>query len=189
RIAADSQTSARLALNAGIDVELPATDCYGEPLLQAVRSGAIDEALLDLSVRRILALKFRLGLFENPYVDVDKAAAIFDTPAQRELARTIAQQSMVLLKNDNQMLPLSKKLRSIAVIGPNADDVRNMIGDYAYPCHIESLAEMKEKGTSFNNPIPESIEMVDNFVPVESVLEGIRAAVSPETTIHYAKGC
>lgn len=189
RIAADSQTSARLALNAGIDVELPATDCYGEPLLQAVRSGAIDEALLDLSVRRILALKFRLGLFENPYVDVDKAAAIFDTPAQRELARTIAQQSMVLLKNDNQMLPLSKQLRSIAVIGPNADDVRNMIGDYAYPCHIESLAEMKEKGTSFNNPIPESIEMVDNFVPIESVLEGIRAAVSPETTIHYAKGC
>lgn len=189
RISADKQTSARLALDAGIDVELPSTDCYGEPLLQAVREGTIEEASVDRSVRRILRLKFRLGLFENPYVDVEQAAIVFDTPAQRDLARTIARQSMVLLKNDDQTLPLSKNLRSIAVIGPNADDVRNMIGDYAYPCHIESLVEMMEQGTDFNNPIPDSVEMVDNFVPIDSVLEGIRAAASEETEIRYVKGC
>lgn len=189
RISGDKQRSAHLALRAGIDVELPSTDCYGDPLLQAVREGTIDEASVDDSVRRILALKFRLGLFENPYVDADTAPAIFDTPAQRDLARSIAQQSMVLLKNDGQTLPLDKNLRSIAVIGPNANSVRNMIGDYAYPCHIESLVEMMEKGTDFNNPVPDSIEMVDNFVPIDSVLEGIKAAVSDDTEIWYVKGC
>lgn len=188
-ISGDRQTSARLALKAGIDVELPSTDCYGTPLLQAVRDGIVDEALVDCSVRRILTMKVRMGLFENPYVDAGQAAAVFDTPAQRDLARTIAQQSIVLLKNENETLPLSRSLSSMAVIGPNADNVRNMIGDYAYPCHIESLAEMKEKGTTFNNPMPESIEMVDNFVPIRSILEGLRDAAGPDTVVHYVKGC
>jgi beta-glucosidase len=188
-ISPDKETSAHLALEAGIDVELPSTDCYGEPLKGALDRGEIDMALIDRSVRRILTMKFEMGLFENPFVEAEQAAAVFDTPAQRGLARQIAQQSIVLLKNEGETLPLRKDLRSIAVIGPNADDVRNLIGDYAYPCHVESLAEMRERGTSFNLPMPPSMELADNFVPIRSILEEIRDKVSPDTTIHAVKGC
>ena len=189
RIAADAEQSARLALEAGVDVELPTTDCYGLPLKQAIQKKQIDVALIDRSVRRILATKFALGLFENPFVDPEQTMSVFDTPPQRRLAREIAQKSMVLLKNEGGLLPLSKKVRSIAVIGPNANDVRNMIGDYAYPCHIETLVEMKEKGTKFSMPFPESIDLVDNFVPIRPILEGIAEKVSEGTSVHYARGC
>ncbi|MEJ2149029.1 MAG: glycoside hydrolase family 3 protein, partial [Chloroflexota bacterium] len=99
-ISPDKETSAHLALEAGIDVELPSTDCYGEPLKGALDRGEIDMALIDRSVRRILTMKFEMGLFENPFVEAEQAAAVFDTPAQRGLARQIAQQSIVLLKNE-----------------------------------------------------------------------------------------
>jgi beta-glucosidase len=138
----------------------------------------------------VLRLKFQLGLFENPYVDVQKTHTVFDTPDQRQLAYEIAQKSIVLLKNEDNLLPLDRSLNSIAVIGPNADNVRHLIGDYAYPCHIESLAEMRSAGRNvFNMPIPDKIEMVDNFVPISSILTGIKNKVSPETKVYYAQGC
>jgi beta-glucosidase len=188
-ISASKARSAQLALEAGIDIELPSTDCYGEPLKGALDRNEIDAALIDRSLRRILAMKFEMGLFENPFVEVEQAASVFDTPLQRDLARQIAHESIVLLKNEGETLPLSKDLRSVAVIGPNADDVRNLIGDYAYPCHVESLAEMKEQGTSFNMPMPGSVELVDNFVPIRSILEEIRDKLAPETALKVVKGC
>ncbi|MCB0213380.1 MAG: glycoside hydrolase family 3 protein, partial [Anaerolineae bacterium] len=189
QIATDKADAAAMALDAGIDVELPSTDCYAGPLRQAVESGALDEATLDQAVSRVLRLKFMLGLFENPYVDAQQAQTLFDTPDHRQLAYEIAQKSIVLLKNEGAMLPLDKQLNTIAVIGPNADTVRNMIGDYAYPCHIESLAEMRDEDNIFNMPIPDKIEMVDNFVPIISILAGIKNKVSSETKISYAQGC
>ena len=84
-VASDPAGAARLALNAGIDVELPATNCYGAPLLQAVQAGSLSESLIDTAVGRILRKKFELGLFENPYVDVERVASVFETPAQREI--------------------------------------------------------------------------------------------------------
>jgi beta-glucosidase len=141
-IAATKADAARLALEAGIDIELPGTDCYGAPLHAAIESGAVSVALIDEVVGRVLALKFRLGLFERVHVAPDQAPAVFDTPAQRDLAREIARKSIVLLKNSGGLLPLRKDVRSIAVIGPNADTVRHQMGDYSYPAHIETLLEM-----------------------------------------------
>lgn len=189
QLVATKSEAAMMALDAGIDVELPSTDCYADPLRQAVESGAMDEATFDHAVSRVLSLKFMLGLFENPYVDAQKAQTVFDTPDQRQLAYEVAQKSIVLLKNEDNLLPLDKSLNSIAIIGPNADSVRNMIGDYAYPCHIETLVEMRDEDNVFNMPIPDKIEMVDNFVPIISVLAGIKNKLSSETKISYAQGC
>ncbi len=181
----DKASAARLALEAGLDVELPFTDCYGDPLRQAVITGDIPEALIDRSVRRVLLQKFALGLFENPYVD--EAAVAFDTPRQRALARQIAEKSIVLLKNDG-LLPLSKSTASIAVIGPNADSVRNLFGDYAYPAHVETILE-SQMNNVFNNPVATGIEQVEDFIPAMSVLAALHEKVGANTQIHYAKGC
>ena len=184
---ANKTESANAALDAGMDVELPFTDCYGDPLRQAVLDGKIAESLVDVAVRRILTQKFVLGLFENPYVD--PSVVHFDTEPERQLAREIAQKSIVLLKNDGNLLPLSKALGSIAVIGPNADSVRNLFGDYAYPAHIETLMEVKNKANPFNQPLPAEMENADDFIQAISVLEAIKAKVSAGTRIEYAKGC
>lgn len=166
-VAADKTEAAIKALIAGIDVELPGVNCYGEPLLRAVREGFISEAVIDEAVRRVLRVKEMLGLFDNPYVDPEKAPAVFDTPEQRALALEIARKSIVLLKNDG-LLPLRKDLKSIAVIGPNAASTRNLLGDYTFTAHL-------------------SLER--DAVPVVSILDGIKSKVSEGTVVRYAKGC
>lgn len=188
-VTSDKKGAAKLALEAGVDVELPSTDYYGLPLRELIESGEIDIDFVNEAVKRVLKIKFELGLFENPYINEEKAVEIFDTNEQRELAYKIAQESIVLLKNENNLLPLKKDLKSIAVIGPNADSIRNMIGDYAYPCHIESLLEMRETDNVFNTPLPESLEAKDIYVPIVTVLQGIKAKVSSNTEVLYAKGC
>ena len=186
-IARDEGDAARLALEAGIDVELPAVHCYGEPLRAAVQSGTVSMSLVDAAVRRVLRMKFALGLFDNPYVDAGAAAAVFDTAEQRHLARRIAQQSIVLLKNDG-VLPLDPTLSSIAVIGPNANSVRNLQGDYHYPTHIEAMFGAVKEGDV--SPRPDgSVNLAQHFVPTVTVLEGIRRAVSAQAVIHAATGC
>ncbi len=179
--------AARLSLEAGMDVELPFTDCFGSPLQQAVKQGIVKEGQIDVALRRALAQKFALGLFDNPYVD--PGSVNFDTPKDRALARQLAQKSMVLLKNEADLLPLSKDIASIAVIGPNADSVRNLFGDYAYPAHIETLIEMKDHGNVFNQPLPDIIATAGDFISAISVLNAIKDKVSPKTQIHYARGC
>lgn len=187
-VAKDKGEAAGLALEAGIDIELPSTDCYGQPLRQAIESGTVSESLVDEAVRRVLKMKFLLGLFENPYVAVERVSEVFDTPEQRRLARQIAQKSIVLLKNEGDLLPLKKDLSSIAVIGPNADSIRNMLGDYAYPAHIE-LLEFMQSSQVLETPKPGKMELGDIYVPMRSVLEGIKDRVSPQTRLYYAKGC
>ncbi len=145
--------AAAIALNAGLDVELPSTDCFGDPLLEAIRSGSVSDVTVNNAVRRVLRAKFELGLFENPHVDPEAASSVVDTPFHRDLARRIARKSMVLLKN-NDVLPLRDDLSSIAVIGPNADVARNMFGDYTYPAHIESLLEMRQSRECLLHPLP-----------------------------------
>jgi len=186
-IAADRAKAAFLALDAGLDVELPSSDCYDQPLKEAIQKGSIPLALVDQSVRRILTQKFALGLFDNPFVD--EGAVNFDTPEQRQLARRIAERSMVLLKNEPKLLPLNKALKSIAVIGPNANSTRNLFGDYAYPAHMETLLELKTNGNVFNQPIPEGLESVEDFIPAITILDAIKSKVGPQTQVHYAPGC
>jgi len=185
-VAVDRADAAKVALEAGIDVELPGTDCYGAPLKEAIEKGDVRESLIDTVVSRVLHQKFQLGIFDNPYVEED--AIQFDTDADRTLARELAQKSIVLLKNEDNLLPLKKDVGSIAVIGPNADKVRNLFGDYAYPAHMETLMEMKK-----NNPmgmtLPEMDFSADDFIPAISILQGIKDAVSKDTQITYAEGC
>jgi len=114
--AADEKDAAQKAINAGVDMEM-ASRCYFENLNQLVSSGAITEDLLDNAVRNILQLKFKLGLFENPYVPEEKQN-IFGKEESFKAALKAAEQSVVLLKNENQILPLSKDINSVAVIGP-----------------------------------------------------------------------
>lgn len=188
-VAQSKAEAARQALAAGIDVELPGTDCFGEPLRQAVETGAVTMELIDQAVNRLLALKFRLGLFEQPLVPADLAAAVFDTPEQRGVALEVARKSIVLLKNADNRLPLRKDLGSIAVIGPNADNVRHQMGDYSYPAHIETLLEMLETPALLPQTLPDKVELTDIGVAMVSVLEGINKKVGPTTHVHYARGC
>lgn len=157
-VAASKQDAARLALEAGVDIELPDIDAYGT-LAEQVRAGRISEATLDKSVARILRAKFLLGLFENPYVDPEQAARVNNSPDHRELARQAAREALILLKNENHLLPLDRsKIKSIAVIGPNAA-----------VCHLGGYS--------------------DNPGPTVSVLEGIKQKAGSAIKVSYAEGC
>ena len=126
--AAESRAeAAKRAIEAGLDMELPESHCFDE-LLALVKKGEISEELIDEAVRRVLRVKFWLGLFENCYVDPEYAERICDCEEHRKLALEAARKSIVLLKNDGT-LPLSKNLKSIAVIGPNASVMR--LGGYS----------------------------------------------------------
>lgn len=145
RTAADPGEAAAQALRAGMDMELPALDCYGAPLKAGVESGDVPIDLVDRSVRRVLAIKDRLGLFDDPYVDASAAPAVFDTVEQRALARRAAGASIVVLTNDG-VLPLRGDVGRIAAIGPAADDRRLLQGDYHYPAHAEIVFEQSATG-------------------------------------------
>lgn len=188
-IAKDKQQAAKMALYAGLDVELPNTDCMGGPAKEAAESGALDIAYIDRAVCRVLLAKFRLGLFEKPYVDEHAASGMMDTPAQRQAAYTAAQKSIVLLKNERHTLPLNGAVKSIAVIGPSADDVRYLLGDYAYPCHIENLVEIYEGNNALGQPLPDQMELEDIYPPISSILAEIRKAAPAGADIQYARGC
>ncbi|HZQ81954.1 MAG TPA: glycoside hydrolase family 3 N-terminal domain-containing protein [Gaiellaceae bacterium] len=186
RLVADAPEAGAEALLAGIDVELPSTDCYGTPLRAAIERGLLAEADVDTAVRRVLTTKFALGLFEQPYVDPEVAAAASDTEAHRALARTIAAKSLVLLANDGT-LPLAPGL-AVAVIGPNADDRRNLLGDYAYPAHVESLEEMARTGGNvFSIGLPGQLDFGDPLPVTPTVLGALRDRLGERVV--FAKGC
>jgi len=159
-VAADFAEAARKALAAGVDYDLSDGSVYAT-LFDQVREGKVPEAELDQAVQRVLAAKFRLGLFENPYVDPDYAQKITNNSEHQQLALKVAQKAIVLLKNDQNLLPLDlKKLKTIAVIGPNAADVH--LGGYS------------------RDPGP------GNQV---SILDGIRKRVGESVKVLYAEGC
>ena len=142
KMAADNKEAAILAVQAGVDCEMPDGEAY-QNLPELVRSGRVPEALVDQAVGRILALKFEAGLFENPFVDPASAVHRVNTPADIKLARKVAQKSIVLLKNDG-ILPLDPTARlKLAVIGPNAVDP--LFGGYSgeNPKAIGLLAGIK----------------------------------------------
>jgi beta-glucosidase len=182
-IVGDLGAAAGLALEAGIDVELPSTAAYGAPLAQALAAGDVDPALVDRAVARVLAVKFELGLFEARYVDA--AAARPPLAADRALARDAARASIVLLENDGT-LPLRDDLATIAVIGPNADNARNLLGDYAHIAHIETLLEMRENPIGF--PVPEDLDLSDELDGRSTVLDAIRERCADGADVRFAAG-
>jgi beta-glucosidase len=151
-----------LALRAGVDLDITYEPAYMGPLIENVQEGRVPMELVDRALRRVLEQKFRLGLFEHPYVDPEQAVKIVHSKEHQELALQTAREGIVLLKNDHNLLPLKKALKSIAVIGPNADNSNNQLGDYS----------------------PEKI-----LQHVVTVLEGIKGKVSPATRVVYVKGC
>jgi beta-glucosidase len=176
--ASDAKEAAVQAINAGIDIELPHIDCYGKPLLEATKEGLVSEDVLDNAVSSVLRVKFLLGLFENPYVDLELAKKQFDSEEDRALALKAARESMVLLKNDG-ILPLSKEIKSIAVIGPNADSKRNLHGDYSLTSHLDVVKSPSEYEAVFREGVVKTV----------SILEGIRNRIPKGLVINYALGC
>ncbi|MFN7992626.1 MAG: glycoside hydrolase family 3 C-terminal domain-containing protein [Bryobacteraceae bacterium] len=160
-LAKDQKQAGQIAIRAGVDVGISYEPAYMGPLIESVAEGKVSMEDIDRSVRRVLRQKFVLGLFDHPYVDVERAAAVTHTTPHQELSLQAARESIVLLKNEG-VLPLKKDLGAIAVIGPNADDTLNQLGDYA----------------------PKSV-----LQPVITTLAGIRRAVSPRTKVLYARGC
>ena len=184
--APDESTAASMALTAGIDVELPTTVCYGDPLKMALEAGEVSMDLIDRSVSRHLQKKFELGLFDNPYVDEGSVLELFETDENRALARELAKESMVLLKNDG-ILPLAKSIKKIAVIGPNANEGRNQLGDYSYTSTRELMTLVPDEHSSFVNS--DEAEIAKHDIQITTILEGIQAAVAPDTEVLYARGC
>jgi beta-glucosidase len=193
RTARDDAEAAAQALNAGLDVELPALDCY-KHISDLVRSDRLAESVVDSSVERVLAQKFTLGLFEKPYVDPPIRTA-YDTADDRVLARLAATQSLCLIQNDG-VLPLDPSaLGRVAVIGPHADDRRLLQGDYHYPAHLEIIyarthAESDSLGTG-SSGLPSqdgSFQPGPYFTEHITPLEGLRAAL-PDAEVLYARGC
>ena len=147
-MAADPAEAAALALKAGVDIDLGGYN-YGGFLKEALQRGLVTEADIDRAVRHVLQLKFDLGLFENPYVDESLAESAVGTKENAQLAKRVALESAVLLKNDD-ILPFGEQIKKVAVIGPNADNMYNQLGDYTapqYPDRIVTILEgIREKG-------------------------------------------
>jgi beta-glucosidase len=190
-VAGTKGEAAAMALAAGLDIELPFNNCYAEPLLEAVKKAEIPMSLVDLSVSRMLAFKYRLGIFDNPYVDEAKAVGVFDTAEDRALAREAARKAIILLKNENNLLPLKKDVKTIAIIGPSADSQRNLLGDYTFASHdaFEVHKDDKTGQEAFNWKNKGFEERKVTSQRVVSILEGIRGTVKKSTKVLYAKGC
>jgi len=160
-VAANDKEAAQLALNAGVDMEM-VSRLFNQEGPGLLKEGKVSQATIDEAVRRILRIKFRLGLFEHPYTAVAPESQNLLTSTNRAAAREIAGRSMVLLKNNHDLLPLSRKVGSVAVIGPLADDRRTPLGWWAGDGRPEDTI---------------------------TALAGIKAKVSPQTRVGYAKGC
>jgi len=141
--ARDGRDAAARALGAGLDMDM-ASGTFAKNLAALVKDGAVKEAQIDEAVRRILAVKVRLGLFEQPYADEARAAAVLADSKSRAEARRLAQRSMVLLKNERQLLPLKASLASVAVIGPLADSKADTEGSWMVFGHVPAAVTVLE---------------------------------------------
>lgn len=159
KVANDAKEAAQMSLNAGVDMDPVKNSRSYIYLNELVKSGKINEDIIDSAVQRILKLKFELGLFENPYVEEARALAIYNDTLHDKLALKVAEEAIVLLKNEKNVLPLKeKKIKTMAVIGPNSGDSHH--GTYS----------------------PEPFEGI-------SVLSGIQSYAKGKFNVTYAEGC
>jgi beta-glucosidase len=185
RLTADLGEAARLALVAGVDAELPRTVAFGAPLAKGLDDGCVDEGLLDAAVGRVLRMKFRLGLFDQPYVDPPTVAAFQELEAaETRAARSLAERSLVLLENRG-VLPLRPDLHRLAVIGPIADSARDLLGDYSHLVHMQTLREMRA-GVDALGVIGEGevFEPGDELSGRRTILDSLRASVTGVEVVH-----
>ena len=206
-----------LAMQAGMDMEMPRASGYGAGLKEMFRSGGADMEILDRTVLRVLEAKFRMGLFENPFaMEGDGLHQIFENEKGVRLSLQSARESMILLKN-NGVLPLSGKIRKLALIGPHADCARKFFGGYTHLCMMESVyaaassiagvEDSPESGQSHETGMPggetvkyvpgthiqsDESELLDDILRLQkpgckSLLEELRARL-PDTELLYAYG-
>jgi beta-glucosidase len=159
-VAGNEAEAVRQALGAGVDMEM-VSRLYNKHASNLIKEGKLSQATLDEAVRRILRIKFRLGLFDKPYADDSRERSQILSGENMNAARAVAARSMVLLKNERETLPLSKEVKTIALIGPLADDPKAMLGSWAGDGRSEDTI---------------------------TLLAGIKAKVSPQTRVLYAKG-
>jgi beta-glucosidase len=160
--APDLRAAASRALHAGLDMEMAITDPAFDHLTAALAAGEIEQAALDAAVRRVLEVKLRLGLFEDPYVDETRAQVVLADPAHRQVAREAARRAAVLLRNEGDLLPLdAASLGSVAVLGPPADSPRDTLGPWVFDFDLD-----------------ETVTIVD----------GIRARVGDAVRVETARG-
>ncbi len=173
KIAGTPGEAAAYALRAGLDVELPATVCFGDPLLAEIAAGRVDEVLVDRALRRVLAQKLELGLLDPNWSATERAHEVdLDSADNRDIARRMAQESIVLLDNPRRILPLTKPNR-IALIGPCGDDPQAFFGCYAFPNHV----------------IPQHPDFDGGLgIETSSLLEALRVEF-PDAEITCAQGC
>jgi beta-glucosidase len=141
--ASDEQDAAVRAVNAGVDMEMTSGN-FRDNLAKAVKQGLVKESTIDDAVHDILLMKYRLGLFRNPYVSPERSAKELVSQAQREAARVAAERSAVLLKNEGGLLPLKKDVKSIAVIGPMMDSKADTMGSWSLGGHPEDTVTLVE---------------------------------------------
>src|SRR3984957_9472832 len=158
--AADPAEPAVRAVNAGVDMEMT-SHVFRDYLPAAVKNGSVKESTIDDAVRDILIMKYRLGLFRQPYASLDRAKAELSSTAQHEAARIAAQRTAVLLRNEGNLLPLKRSIASVAVVGPIADSKPDTMGSWSIAGNIENTV---------------------------TVLEGLRRKLGSTVTINYAKG-
>ncbi|MFD7278908.1 glycoside hydrolase family 3 N-terminal domain-containing protein [Streptomyces sp. NPDC059862] len=170
RVAGTPAEAAHRALAAGIDVELPTLKCFGEPLVAAVRAGAVPEELVDRAAHRVLLQKCELGLLDEDWQPETQESIDLDPAANRALARRLAEESVVLLDNPDGVLPLAPDTR-VAVVGPRAADALAMLGCYSFPSHV--LPSHPE--------VPTGIE-------IPTLLESLRTEL-PDAKVTFAEGC
>lgn len=161
-VAKDDKEAIKMGIEAGVDMQLYdfPHDVYQNGLIEMVRDGELDESVVDLSVRRVLRVKFMLGLFENPYTDESLSEKVVHCKEHIDTALEVAENAICLLKNQDDILPLDKNISKIAVIGPSANVAR--FGDYSPECEVTAGV---------------------------TVLDGIKNIVSDKTEVLYAKGC
>ncbi|MCA1556242.1 MAG: glycoside hydrolase family 3 C-terminal domain-containing protein, partial [Acidobacteria bacterium] len=159
-LAADEKDAAEHALNAGVDIEM-VSRLYNQHGEQLLKERKLSLATIDEAVRRVLRIKFRLGLFEHPYADEARERSVIARPEHVAAARQVAARSMVLLKNERKVLPLDKSIGTIAVVGPLTDSPKDVLGSWTGDGRVEDAV---------------------------TLLAGIRAKVSPQTKVVHAKG-
>jgi beta-glucosidase len=195
RVAPTKGVAAAKALLAGMDQELPSLDCYSiENLGPLVEAEVVPMEAVDEAVRRVLRHKERLGLFAQPYVEEDVAAACYGTPMGRALARRAAEESLVLVDNSEGLIPIdASSLRTVAVIGPAADDPRLMEGDYHYPAHLEIIyGSDVDASTDGADLLPHSggAFAAGPYLPdIVTPLAGLRDALGDGVELRHARGC
>ncbi len=209
-VAKNMQEAAIMAIEAGLDGDTPVSEAYHE-LVGAVNQGLVDVKYVDEAVRRILTIKFRLGLFENPFVDVNKVRSAFENPAHRQLSRKLAEHSITLLKNDGHLLPL-KNVKTIAVIGPHADSVRDsLFAGYTFPAMMEMIKNLRRGGRASMQGVADKVMEQENqksepseffvalgelgdinqYIEKEYGAVSLRDAIAKRKGVEviYAKGC